>query len=93
MLRFDSIRHFDELYSSNFVSWTPAFRSQTLNGPFSPASTPISDFDEIYKFHILLVTSIFKISTIFERKMMKILKISALRLLSVDYIWTVLYVI
>ena len=37
----NSIRHLDELYSSNFVSWTPVFRSQILNGPFSAVSTPI----------------------------------------------------
>ena len=29
----NSSRHLDKLYSSNFVSWTPVFRSQTLNGP------------------------------------------------------------
>ena len=32
-----SIRHLDEIYSSNFVN----FRSQTLEGPFSAVSTPI----------------------------------------------------
>ena len=33
----NSIRHPDELFSSNLVK----FRSQTLEGPFSAASTPI----------------------------------------------------
>ena len=29
----NSIRHLDELFSSNFVTRTPIFRSQTLEGP------------------------------------------------------------
>ena len=35
------IRHLDELHSSDFVTWTPVFRSQSLNGLFSAVSTPI----------------------------------------------------
>ena len=61
-----SFRDPDALYSSNFVSWTPLFRSRTLNGPFSVVSKLIVATknllqsarreSEIDKFRILLET-------------------------------------